>query len=79
MNQNDTKWIAVPEQGNFFKLEDNDLYYSPMLQDGTMEIDEDDDYNIAQLSAHAEGDIQAIFSSISTALDRTISEYNLDY
>ena len=79
INQNDTQWIAVPEQGNFFKLEDDDLYYSPMLPDGSMEIDDEDEYNIAQLSAHADEDMQEIFSCLSIALDRNISEDNLDY
>ena len=77
MNQTDTEWIAVLSQGSFFKLENDALYYSPMLQDSSMKIE--DEYNVASLSAHTEEDYEEIFSILSIALDRNISKANLDY
>jgi len=36
-----TEWLAIPAYGHFYRLNDGELEYRPMMDDGTMDPDED--------------------------------------
>lgn len=64
------EWHALPDQGVFVAYDGADLYYSPMLEDGTMEIDPDGEYSTVDCIDMSEQDtldkINALFGTAYT-------------